>query len=163
MNNIGLSNVANQIVRHALVRQGRENEALHLHFDLHTGYCTDSVSFSVRRGLHLLYHTNMTCISVFSTITDNPFTSAKAISNWKHECTHDSCWADIPVFSLLYFGMADIINEQMKEKGLKEIPPCEMVEYNSFGYFDKLYYWLPARVRTDPTCENNYRKVVELL
>lgn len=98
---IGISRFAYQIVKQELAYKGRLNEALYIHFDLGMGHYTERKSYTQRRGLHLLYYLRpeMSYITVFSSITASPFASIKEVPGWKHECTHDSCWRDINVFS----------------------------------------------------------------
>ncbi len=153
------------LVRHELVGKGRENEALYFNFDLRMGSYTDGESYNQSRGLHLLYQVNpgYSYITVFSGITPSPFDKIKDVKEWKHECTHDSCWRDIQVFSQVYFEMAKQINEARVQDGLPEIAPAEMHEHNSFPLFNQTYLWVPVRITKDPNDAHNYRKLVEVL
>lgn len=154
------------LVRHELVGKGREDEALYINFDLRlSSHTNEGDSYNQSRGLHLLYHVNpgYSYITVFSGITPSPFGKAKDVEKWKHECTHDSCWRDIQVFSQLFFEMAKQINAERVEDGLPEIAPAHMHEHNSFPLFDKMYDWKRVRITKDPNDSNSYRKLVELL
>lgn len=154
------------IVRQELRGKGREGEALYFHFDLGMGYYTDDQSYKARKGLHLLYYLTPdsgSYITVFSAVTDSPFTKIGEIKKWKHECTHDTCWRDIGVFSQVYFAMAEEINAMLKQDGLEEVAPKDMSEHNSFPIFNDLAYsWKKVRVSKDPNCESSYRKMVEV-
>jgi hypothetical protein len=115
MLNIRLDSVVNQIVRQELVESNREPlpdgaecVALHMNFDCRLSYYTAEYTYYQSRGLHLLYHATpgYSYITVFSGVTDSPFDKIDKVTEWKHECTHDSCWRDIGVFSHIYFDMA---------------------------------------------------------
>lgn len=170
MLSIGIQNLAGQIVRHEMLRAQarphlRQHAALHLNFDLGIGSYTNDKSYSVRRGLHLLYHVNPTgtYVSVFSGVTSSPFGKISEVKEWKHECTHDSCWMDINVFSANYFEMCAEINALRVGDGLPEIAPAAMSEHNSFRSMDSLFQWVAAEVTTDPMDDRNYKKLIRLL
>jgi hypothetical protein len=165
---ISLNKIINQIVRHHLIPQGSE-KAMGFSFDIGLGYYEGGLSFSERRGIHLLYHLlpGRHSISVFSAITKSPFTFLKNIKEWKHECTHDSCWADINFFTNVYFDMAHSINmarsinDEIIKNGRKEVPPTTMSEHNNFRLFgDKLFDWVDVDVSKGPTDKHNYRRKV---
>lgn len=163
---IKVETVAAQLVRHFLVGQGREKEALHIQFDLGLGSYTDNKSFNARVGLHLLYHLQpeRSYISVFSAVTNNPFSKVKEVESWRHETTHDSGWRDIGVFSDAYFGLAQLVNLQREAAGLERIAPAKMANHSSFGVFvDKVFYWVPVEVFIDPECDRSYRKLIKIL
>lgn len=162
-----IESFVDRAVRHALLGQGREKEALYFHFDLRMAhYLPDGGRHSAARGLHLLYHLNpdSSYVSVFSAVRGSPFERITAVEEWKHETSHDSVWRDIRVFSQVYFDMAKEINELRVSDGFPEIAPAAMTEHNGFRLLgDKLYEWVPAEVTKDPTDPNNYRKVITLL
>jgi len=91
-----IERLAEQIVRHHLLGQGRKKEALYLNFDLRLS----SNRFDQSRGLHLLYHQIPDCasVSVFSAMTLSPFGRIGEITSWEHDVSHDSCWRDIGIF-----------------------------------------------------------------
>lgn len=162
MLDIKISAVVAQIVRHELIHNAKENEALYMHFDLGMGVYTNSESYTCRRGLHLLYHVNPggTYISVFSAVTDSPFASIKDINEWKHEGTHDSGWRDIRVFSDVYFKMAEEINNELEADGEKTVAPKDMHEHNNFGLFrDELFRWVPVEIAK----VDSYEKTIRVL
>ncbi len=167
MLNIKIETLVAQIVRQELVNQicRAENLGLYFNFDLRINHNDYPRSYNESRGLHLIYHANPggSYITVFSGITDSPFAKIKDVDNWRHECSHDSCWRDINVFSATYFDMAAKINEAMVKDLRKEIAPKDMHEYSSFNGFDKAFDWVKCRVKKDETDTNNYRKVLELL
>lgn len=153
----------------ALVRQelkgGKNGEALHIHLDLGVSFHTGHGSYDQRRGLHLLYQVDegYSYINVFSAVLDSPFAKIGDVKKWKHECTHDTCWRDIQLFSQLYFEMCKLVNEEMVKDGLPEQRPCDMSEHNSFPVFGQMFDWVKVKVSKDPKCERNYHKVVEVL
>jgi hypothetical protein len=161
---IPIRSLVNQIVRQELQHKGRRDEALYLNFDLRMGYYTNARSFEQSRGLHLLYYLppQMSYITVFSGITASPFDKIQQVKEWKHECTHDSCWADINIFTNTFFEMAGKINEAMEEEGLPMVAPAAMSEHNGFRLFkSSLFEWVKVRVSRDMT--DMYRRSVELL
>lgn len=172
MLNIKIETVVNQIVRQELVEKNRgplpdgaENIGLYMNFDCRLSHYTNEKTYNESCGLHLLYHCipGGSVITVFSGVTDSPFDSIKTVKHWKHECSHDSCWRDIGVFSNVYFDMARKINEAMLAHGLKDIAPKDMHENNSFNGFDKVFSWVKVNVSVDKADKNRYRKVLELL
>lgn len=178
-----IDQIAAQIVRHVLLGKSREEreslpvrdlsdgvvyegDALYLHFDLRLGHYTDGESYNTSRGLHLLYYTHpgSAYVTVFAGITDSPFDKVNEVGQWKHECSHDSCWRDIQTFSQVYFKMAGEINAMLEKDGLSHIAPKDMHESNSFGVFrDELYSWVKVRVTKDPEDSHQYRKLVTIL
>jgi hypothetical protein len=164
---IGVSTLLNQLVRQELQGKGkgRENEALYFHLDCRMSHHTNNESYNESRGLHLLYQVNpgYTYINVFGAVTESPFERYREIKEWRHLATHDSCWRDVGIFQEVYFGMAEAINAKLKAANKKTIAPKDMHEWNGFGLTDHLFQWVPVRVTKDPTCEQNYRKLVELL
>lgn len=159
-----IESLINAIVRQELRGKGREKEALHFHLDISISHYMDSEHYSERRGLHLLYHLNPsgTYISVFSAVTDSPFTKVDEVTNWKHECTHDSCWANTRAFADLYFDLAGRINDALFEDGLDKIAPKDMTEHNSFYLFGPAFDWVPVEVSKDSTDDRNYRRIVKV-
>lgn len=151
-----------------LLKGGREGEVLHFHFDLSMGYHAHvnngGDSYTARRGLHLLYWLppERSYITVFSAVTLSPFVKVGDVKEWKHECTHDTCWRDIGVFAQVYFDMAKEINALLVADGHPEVAPAAMSEHNSSPIFGDFFEWLPAKVVTDPTDDRNYRKLITL-
>lgn len=170
MLSIGIQNLAQQIVNHEMLRVQaqphlRKYATLHLNFDLRMSNYIDSKSYNQSRGLHLLYNVNpgSTYVSVFSGVTDSPLGDIHDVNEWTHECTHDSCWKDIGIFSKIYFEMSDEINALRKADGLPSIAPKYMSENNRFRSFDSLFQWVAAEVKTDPNDRMNYKKLIKLL
>jgi len=161
---MSIRNVAHQIVQHELLGKGREKEGLYLNFDLRMSHHTDRGSYDQSRGLHLLYyvHPHGTYVTVFASVTKSPFATLRDVKEWKHECTHDSCWRDINTFSQVYFDMAECINSALQKNKLDAIAPKDMHEYNSFGR-SGLYEWVPVEVTKDPEDDRNYRRLVKVL
>ncbi len=165
---IDVRNVVHAIVEQELSGKGRDTEALYLNFDLrmsqHLPEGFDGKSYDESRGLHLLYQVNpgFSYINVFSGVTDSPFARIRDVAEWKHECTHDSCWRDINTFSQVYFEMAECINAARKADGFPPVAPANMHEWHSIGRAG-LFQWVKANVRKDPNCERNYRRIVEVL
>jgi hypothetical protein len=165
MFNLPLVSVVNKMVEHELVGNGRDDEALHFHFDLRLAYyLPKGYKCNASAGLHLLYHLNKgySYVSVFSAITESPFTKIAGVTEWKHETTHDSCWRELRTVVNLYFQMAEEINLRLKSSGHKEVAPCEMTEHNNFALFGKLYQWVPVQVTKDPSDKHNYRKLITI-
>lgn len=171
-----------QVVRHVLLGKTREKresrydlasgvvyegDALYMHFDIRLSYhAGDGETFNSSRGLHLLYYTlpDSRYVTVFAGETDSPFAKVKEVAEWKHECSHDSCWRDIQTFSQLYFKMANEINDILKGYDMATVAPKDMHESNSFSAFgDELYSWVKVRVTKDPEDSHQYRKLVTLL
>lgn len=169
---IQVQNVVHAIVEQELRGKGREDSALYIHLDLRMSHHTDDKSYDQSRGLHMLYYClpHMNYISVFSSVTDSPFTGLRDVKEWKHECSHDSCWRDVNTYSQVYFKMAEDINSEIKQDWEKKHPgriapqvaPKDMHEWHSFGR-SGLYMWVPVKVRKDPKDTNNYRKLVEVV
>jgi len=157
---VSIRDLAYTIVNHELKNNNKEGMGLHLHFDV--SMATHPIS--ERRGLHLIYQVNpgYSYISVFSAVSDNPFTDAKKIQNWTHEATHDSEWRSINALNNLYFELASLVNERRVAKGEAEVPPVQMHQYSTFAK-NKLFEWIPVSVQTDPDDENNYRKILTIL
>lgn len=150
------------LVRQELIEaKGKDGKALHFHFDLRMSYFTDDKSYDTSRALHLLYHLpyGYNSVDVFSAVLDSPFDGIRKVENWKHECSHDSCWRDVDVFPRVYFEMATKINEKLVEKGLEEVAPKEMHEFNSFALFGQVYDWVPVEVQRS----QEYRKEIKIL
>lgn len=143
---------------------GRDGEALHLHFDLGVSHFTNSGSFHSTRGLHLLYHLpkGRAYVDVFSAVTAKRFSKIGDITQWTHECSHDSCWRDTRAFSKTYFEMAEEVNTQLRSENLLEVAPKDMSELNRFASYHEMFRWVPVTVKKDPTDENNYRKLIEV-
>lgn len=163
---IKLDKVVNQVVTHEMRNGWKANNALYFRFDLYMSHFVESQDYSQRCGLHLLYHVHpgSSSVDVFSSITDSPFAKINDIKEWKHECSHDSCWRDVGIFSNIYFKMAKSINEAMAASNLEEIAPKDMFEHNSFGSFDFLYKWVPVQIKKNPSDSyGHYRKTIELL
>lgn len=158
-----LSSLVTRIVRHAMDRDGehRMTHALYLNFDIRMSSYEDVGEFKSSCGLHLLYYCppGMTYVSVFSAVTNSPFGKLKDVTEWRHETTHDSCWRDVPIFSEVYFGMAQKINSDRVDDGLPEIAPKDMSEHNSFPLFsEELWKWVPVKISR----ENDKREIVVL-
>lgn len=168
MLNIEISKITSAVVEQELRGKGREKEALYFHFDLRLSYhhTADKAlkkggnikTYNTSRGLHLLYHCNphSNYITAFSAVVDNPFTNK--IHEWEHECSHDSCWRDIRVFTSTYFAMAEEINTQLHADKIRKVAPIKMQENNSIFGFSRLYSWVPVQVSIDTTDTHNYRK-----
>lgn len=168
MLNISIQDVVAAIVRQELGRTDRdENKALYFNFDCSLSHYTEETQYSQRMGLHLLYHCTpgYRYITVFSATTESGLAKLNEVKEWKHECTHDSCWQNINIFSQICFDMARDINEALVADGLKEMAPIDMHEYNSFNMFSgaECYQWVPVRITKDPNDQHNYRKILELL
>jgi hypothetical protein len=164
MLSIKIENVVSSMVRQLLINDDSDvikGKALHFHFDCRLGY----EDFNVSRGLHLLYgrRPQGSYVDVFSAILDSPFDKISKVVNWKHECSHDSCWRDIGVFSQVYFDMADSINAKRVKEGLNAVAPIEMHEYNSFNEIDRFFQWVSVEITKDPSDERNYRKLIKVL
>lgn len=165
MLNMKIDCMVGQIVRQELRDSGREDEGLYMNLDCRLSYYMPEGSYNESCGLHLIYQCNpgYASINVFSGVTDSPFASSKDVPSWKHECSHDSCWRDIGVFSEVYFKMAEKINQALLKDGLEQVAPKDMHESNSFNGFDKVFRWKKVKITKDPTDRNNYRKLLELL
>lgn len=161
---IDVRNVVHAIVEQELIEKDRLERALYINFDLRMSHHTNSRSFDQSRGLHLLYHrnSNSSFVSVFSAVTDSPFATIRDVKEWKHECTHDSCWRDVNTFSQVYFDMANQINDALKEAKLEPIPPAHMHEWHNFGR-GGLFQVLEVKVTKDPNDDRNYRRKVEVV
>lgn len=156
------------MVRKLLIEPGgRNNEALHIHLDcsMSQHYNVGSNAYNSRCGLHLLYWlpVDRTYVSVFSAVTDSPFTKVKDVEKWVHEATHDTCWRDIRTFSNVYFDMAKKINSAIEADGFKPCAPADMQENNCFALFGPMFDWLPVKVIKDEDDLHGYRRLVELL
>lgn len=166
---IKLERVVEQIVRHNLIGQGRETEALYINFDvrLHNYDNENNKEFYTSRGLHLLYYSKSYggAISVFSAVTVSPFDRIYSVEEWKHEVTHDSCWRDVRVFSETYFKMADEINAQRKKEKLDKIAPCEMTQHCSFAGIasNHLFKWVEVLMKKDTSDSYNYRRTIKVV
>jgi hypothetical protein len=147
---ISINDVVNTIVTSQLVRQGRNNEALYMAFDISIRHYNKNKSYERRQGLHLVYHCEQssTYVSVFSATSQNPYDKLKDIDSWKLESHHDSAWRNISVFSQVYFSMTSEINADLVNDGMNEVRPCDMNESNSFvgACRDKLFTWIPVNV-----------------
>lgn len=188
MLNVSIDTITSALVLQLLVDVGgKDNVALHFNFDLSLSYHPTGVrkltttkaneetfSFSrskygVRQGLHLLYHlkAGYGSVDVFSAITESPFDKCNQVASWKHETSHDSCWANLPLFSTTYFGMANKINAMLKEDGFEEVAPVDMFECNAPCLFnprgETLFNWVPVEVSKDPQDKNNYKKIIKVL
>ncbi len=159
---IDVRNVVHAIVEQELIEKDRLGRAIHINFDLRMSHHTDRKSYDQSRGLHLLYHRNQNSsfVSVFSAVTDSPFSTIRDVKEWKHECTHDSCWRDVNAFSQVYFDMAECINSVRKKEGLATIAPKDMHEWHSFGRAG-LFKWIPCKVSRD--LQNDYRRLLEVI
>lgn len=159
-----ISDVVAAIVKQELYGNGRENEAIYFSFDVSMSHYTKTKHYKQRNGLHLLYQVNpgFTYINVFSAVTDSPFANIKTVE-WKHECTHDSCWRDVNIFGDVYFGMAAKINSMLKADGLNELAPQDMHEYNINSFSKGLYRWIPVKISKDPNDKNSYWKLVQVV
>jgi hypothetical protein len=120
--------------------------------------------------LHLLYHVNPngSYVNVFSRVDSSPFlkvnaTKSVGAGDWQHECSHDSCWRNISVFSGLYFELAELINKALIADGFSAIAPKDMSEHNSSALFENLYNWVKVQLEKDPMDQYNYRKLVKLI
>lgn len=155
------------MVRKLLIEDGGDgpDKALHIHFDLSMSqYYVGPNSYNQRCGLHLLYHCPYGgSVTVFSAVTESPFTKIKEVKEWVHEVTHDSCWRDIQVFSRIYFGMAEKINSALKADGFDAVAPKDMSEHNTFGLFIPIFNWVPIKVTKDSEDTFGYRRLVELV
>jgi len=160
---IDVRNVVNALVEQELRGKGRQDSALYIHLDLRMSHHTNNKSYDQSRGLHLLYYClpQMSYITVFSGVTDSPFSKVREVKEWKHACTHDSCWRDVNTFSQVYFDMAANINAMLKKEKKEEIAPKDMHEWHNFH--SGLYTWVPVKVTKDPTDDRNYRKLVEVM
>jgi hypothetical protein len=165
-----IEDLVSAIVRQELIGKGREDEALHFSFDISLSYYQDGKSYSKRCGLHLLYHVNPngSYVNVFSRIDASPFTKVNApqgegVGEWVHECSHDSCWRNIRVFSTLYFDLAAQINQALIADGFTAVAPKDMSEHNNSPLFEALYTWVKVKLEKDPTDQYNYRKLVKLI
>lgn len=154
----------NALVSHLVEEGSSKNEALHFHLDLRMAtYIGDgNRRFSASRGLHLLYYreANSAYVHVFSAVLDSPFATIASVTEWKHECTHDSCWRDVGVFAQVYFGMANEINDARADAKLEAIAPKDMSEHNGFAMFGKPFTWRKVKVMKDETDDNSYRRKV---
>ncbi len=161
MVNIRISSLAEAIVHSELIRKGREKEALYLNFDLRMSYYHEGEEYHQSRGLHLLYHVipGGGVVNVFSAVTMSPFANIVDVREWSHDCSHDTCWRDISVFSKVYFEMAEHINQLRLVDGREPIAPRDMHEWHNIR---ELYRWVPAIIAKDPTDERSYRKMVTL-
>jgi len=165
MFSISIKTLVNSLVRQELQDKGREKEALHFHFRLELSHYTNTATYSESRGLHLLYHVKprFSYITVFSAVHSSSFIKVKEVEQWRHEITHDSCWANIQVFSEVYFDMAEKVNAKLKEADLETPAPKDMNEHNSFGLFGPVFDWVPVKISKDPDDERNYLKLVKVL
>lgn len=154
-----------QIVKQELRGKGRKNEALYLNFDLGMSYFSKGNEYSQRQGLHLLYHSlpHGSVITVFSALTESPFARRQDVQEWKHECSHDTCWRDVNTFSNAYFGMAECINAMLRKDGKFDVAPKDMHEFNHFDLSDRLFEWVPVEVTYDETDDFRHRRVVKFL
>lgn len=161
MLSLRLSSVAEAIVHSELIRKGREKEALYLNFDLRMSLHDKGGDYNQSRGLHLLYHLmpGGGVVNVFSAVTPSPFGKLTDIPQWSHDCSHDSCWRDIPVFNKVYFEMAEHINQIRELDGREPVAPKDMHEWHNIR---ELYRWVPAIITKDPTDPHSYRKLVTL-
>ncbi len=166
MLSIDIRNIVYTLVRQLLIEPGgRKDEALQFSFDCglaYYGHVGDGDEiYDARRGLYLLYYLppERSYVTVFSAVTRSPFVKP---TEWKHECTHDTCWRDINIFSEIYFDMANKINAAMVKDGYGEVAPIMMTDHNSFQAFGKAWEWVGAKVVTDPACDRSYRKLVTL-
>lgn len=150
------------IVQQELVGKGKDREALHLNFDLRMASYNDGHTYDQSRGLHLLYHCfpHSSYVSVFSGVTASPFGRLREVKEWRHECSHDSCWRDVNIFSHIYFEMAQQINDARKADKREAIAPKDMSEHNSFR--DRVYQWVPVSVKKDESDDYNYRRIITL-
>lgn len=157
-----VKNVVAGIARQEVQQSGRENQALYFNFDVRLSCYTDDESYDESCGLHLLYHSKpgFTYVDVFSAVTENCFAGIREVEDWKHESSHDSCWRDIQVFSQVYFGMAERINQQLKEDGLSRVAPCNMSQ--NIWFQDSAFRWIPVEIEKDRDDDRNYRKLVKV-
>lgn len=171
-----LSSVVYQVVRAELkgnVKKGPPHpavmgNALYFNFDVSLAHHVNNHVVGIkeyrrRKGLHLLYHSPRgSYVNVFSSVTENSFAKVGEVTNWKHETSHDTCWADIGTFSELYFSMSREINAEMVADGLPEVAPIEMHQFNSFRLFTEgLFQWIPVEVKN--VVGEDYRKTVTIL
>lgn len=171
MLNIKVNSVVHTIVNQFLVEDelNDHNTAIYICIDCRLSFSGDESlqhkTLKASCGLHLLYYKKSgTYITVFSGVTDSPFTKVDKVDNWKHETTHDSCWRDIPIFSQVYFELANKVNAQRVELDLPEIAPIRMHESSSFaGINGPLFRRIPVEIKTDPNDPNRYKKIVKLL
>lgn len=166
MLNMRVDHLVETVVDQFLYGKGREDEALHFAFDVSMSYYTDTKTFSVRRGLQLLYYAlpHSNTIHVFSARTEKPFTSSKEVNKWKHQVSHDSCWrgtSDNRAFANTYFEMANDVNQLLTESGFEEVAPIKMIEHN-FCY-GNLFDWVKVKMSKDPNDNHGYRKLIEVI
>lgn len=154
------------LVNQLLVKDNNRQagRALHFHFDCRMDSYTNEKSYHSSCALHLLYYLrpDMTYVSVFSAVLPSPFDCIGKVDHWEHECTHDSCWRDINVFSNTYFKMADEINSLRLRDDLPEVAPAAMSEHNSFQLFGSVFDWVGVEVKKDPNDDRSYRRIVKL-
>lgn len=163
---IDLRRVVNQIVQHELYSLGKEDLALYVNFDVRMSHYMpfSGKPYNQSRGLHLLYYVKPghSYVTVFSGVTSSPFGSINDVVAWKHECTHDSCWRDIDIFSTMYFEMAEKINLLLVENNFEEIPPKDMNEFSAFRG-NQLFNWIPVNVTKDSQDVYNYNRILKLI
>lgn len=160
-----IESMVNAMVKQELVKKGGNDKALHFAFDAGLYYHTGDERYSVRRGLHMLYHLfpGWGSVSVFSAITDDPFAKVTGVKVWKHETTHDSEWRSANTYTHLYFKMAEEINRQLSAAKKPEVAPAAMEEHNSPPIFDQMYDWVAVKVTIDPTDTYRHRRLVVLV
>lgn len=160
---INLLRLCNQIVDHARTSMD-EKSAIHINFDVRLSYFIDGEIYGQSCGLHLLYHSRGAgSVSSFSGLTDSPFGKISEVEQWRHECTHDSCWRNVSIFNDLYFDLAAKINGRLEKDGMKSVPPIAMENFITFRSQDSLYQMVQVEVSKDPTDSYGYKRLIKLL